>query len=160
MPQDDIQTTTLGRESKFKGELTCEGPVRVLGAIEGRITGQGEILIAEGSNCKASIDGRIVTIDGAVEGDVIARERLQLNNKARVRGDITAAALTVAEGAAFIGQVRVGPAAADAGVELEPKPNRPERPRQPAPPTIPAATNGTATPPWMQTTKPVSATTG
>src|SRR5262249_29790265 len=61
-----------------------------------------------GAQCKAAVEGATVIVDGLIEGDVQARERVQLNAKARVIGDIISATLVVAEGATFSGHCRVG----------------------------------------------------
>lgn len=47
-------------------------------------------------------------VDGQIEGNVTARERVELTAKARVKGDLVAARLVVAEGASFIGHCTVG----------------------------------------------------
>jgi cytoskeletal protein CcmA (bactofilin family) len=103
--------TVIGPDTQIKGEMTFESGACILGKFEGRIATRGELQIGETAVCKANIDAGRVVIDGAIEGDVVARERLELNAGATVAGDITAAKLVVAEGATFIGHCRVGEAA-------------------------------------------------
>jgi len=104
-------TTVIGPGAKFKGEMTLDGPAQILGTIEGSIQSSGQITIGQGSACHATVEAGTIIVDGNVEGDLIARERLQLTGKANVTGDIAAASLVVAEGAAFVGHVSVGPEA-------------------------------------------------
>lgn len=101
-------TTVIGPDTHIKGEMVFDSTARILGTFEGKIVAKGEVQIGDGACCKASVEGISVVVDGLVEGDVLARERVQLNQKARVIGDVVASTLVVAEGASFIGNVRVG----------------------------------------------------
>ena len=118
MPEAKLTTTVIGPDTHIKGEMVFDSTARILGTFEGRIVAKGEVQIGEGAACKASIEGSNVIVDGVVEGDVTARERVQLNNRARVIGDVTATTLVVAEGASFVGHCRVG---GEAGKGAPPK---------------------------------------
>jgi cytoskeletal protein CcmA (bactofilin family) len=106
------QTTVIGTGTHIKGEMTFEGSARLLGSFEGKISAKGELQIADGASCKAAVDAGTITIDGSVEGNVTARERIELTARAKMKGDLVAAKLLVAEGATFTGHVTVGPEAA------------------------------------------------
>jgi len=103
------QMTVISPEAEFQGRLTCRGPARILGAFEGEILSDHEVHIAEGAECHATIQAARIVVDGLIDGDLTASDRLQLGPKARVRGDLVAAALVVAEGASFCGHCTVGP---------------------------------------------------
>ncbi len=102
------EITVIGADTHIKGEMTFGSTARVLGTFEGTITAKGEVQVAEGATCRASIDAARVSVDGVVEGNVTAHEKLTLNQKARMKGDLVAPTLVVAEGAQFIGHVSVG----------------------------------------------------
>lgn len=105
---DTQQVTVIGRDAKFKGELSFDSSLKVLGLLEGLIRAGGEVTIAEGGLIKGDVEAATIIVEGTVEGDIIARNKLHLTAKARVIGDVTAASLLVAEGASFIGHCRVG----------------------------------------------------
>lgn len=109
--------TVIGPDTHIKGEMIFENAASVLGRFEGRIVSKGELTIGETSVCKAGIDAGRIIVDGAVEGDIVARERLELNPGATINGDIVAAKLVVAEGATFVGHCRVGEAAVKSAKE-------------------------------------------
>jgi cytoskeletal protein CcmA (bactofilin family) len=102
------QVTVLGPDARFKGELSIEGTGRILGSFEGTIRA-GELHIGPGATCQATIEANTIIIDGTHQGDLTARECLQLSSQANVQGDVTACALAVAEGATFVGRCVVGP---------------------------------------------------
>lgn len=105
---DMQQVTVIGRDAKFKGELTFDSSLKVLGLLEGVIRAGGEVTIGDGGLIKGDVEANTIVVEGTVEGDLIAKNKLHLTAKARVIGDVTAASLTVAEGATFIGHCRVG----------------------------------------------------
>ncbi len=107
--------TVIGADTSIKGELTFDTTARILGKVEGRISSKGELQIGDSAACKAALDAGKIIVDGTVEGNITARERVTLNSKARVTGDIVAGTLVVVEGASFSGNCRVGP---DAGKTL------------------------------------------
>jgi cytoskeletal protein CcmA (bactofilin family) len=100
--------TILGPDAKFKGDLTFDSAAKVLGHIEGSIKSKGKVLIADGSKCKASVKAKEVAIEGLIEGDVEATERVEVKPNGRINGDIVASRMTMADGAAIEGHVRIG----------------------------------------------------
>jgi cytoskeletal protein CcmA (bactofilin family) len=114
-PNTNTQMTVIGPDTQIKGEMTFNSTAKLMGMFEGKITAKGELQVAEGATCKASVDAGKVMVDGVVEGNVTATERVQLNAKSRMKGDLVALRLIVAEGAAFTGHVSVGPDARKPG---------------------------------------------
>jgi cytoskeletal protein CcmA (bactofilin family) len=100
--------TILGPDAKFKGDLSFDSAAKVLGHIEGTIRSKGKVLIANGCKCKASVAAKEVAIEGFVEGNVEATERVEVKAKGRISGDIVAARMTMGDGAAIEGHVRIG----------------------------------------------------
>lgn len=133
MADTTAQTTIIGADARFSGELNFEGTARILGTFEGRITSKGELQIAEGATCKATIEVGRLYLEGTVEGDVTARERLELSAKAKLKGNVVSPRLTVAEGATVIGHVTVGEGTSKAdqpeasSVETKPGVSQPAR---------------------------------
>lgn len=118
MADNENQITIIGRDAKIKGELSFDASAKILGTFEGKIIAKGEVIIGETATCRATVEAGNVIIDGPLEGDVIARDRLQLTAKAKVKGDITAGSLSVVEGASFVGHCKVGPEAVKLADEL------------------------------------------
>lgn len=102
------QRTVIGPDTSIKGEMVFEDSASILGTFEGRITAKRDVFIGEGAVCKADVEAESVQIDGVLEGNAIARERIQLNATARVHGDLISKTLVVAEGATVVGQCRAG----------------------------------------------------
>ena len=118
MAEPGKPTTVIGADTHIKGDMTFESTARILGTFEGRIVTKGEVQIAEGSSCRATIEAAKVLLDASVEGNVTARERMELTAKARLKGDLIATRLVIAEGAALNGHVSVGPDASKSAKPL------------------------------------------
>jgi len=109
MAEPAKDTTVIGSDTHVKGELTFKSGVRLMGTFEGRISGDGELQVSDGANCRADVESASVVVDGTVEGNLHARDKLQLNAKGVVKGDIVAGKMVMTEGASFFGQCAVGP---------------------------------------------------
>jgi len=143
--------TVLGPDAKFKGELTLDGTGRIHGVFEGTIKA-GELQITESATTLASIEGGTIIIEGNHQGDLVARDCLQLANKAHVQGDVTATSLAVAQGATFIGRCVVGPDALANAARFAAEPKGTARkPALRAPDWLepPAAAPATPAPEWL-----------
>ena len=110
-PHSDSRATAtiIGPDAHIKGEMSFEGSVRVLGTFEGKMTCGGTIEVGETARCKATVEGVRVIVEGQVEGEIAARETIELKAKAVVRGDISAESLVVIDGARLSGHCRIGP---------------------------------------------------
>jgi cytoskeletal protein CcmA (bactofilin family) len=102
------QLTVIGADTLVRGEIIAQSASYILGKVEGNIVAHAPLQIGLGAVCKANIQGTTVVIEGTVEGNVIASEKLELKPSALIKGDMTAAKLTVTEGAAFTGHCAVG----------------------------------------------------
>lgn len=100
--------TTLGADAVFKGELTFEKGMRLLGKFEGQITSEGQLMVAEGATLNGDVKANTIRIDGQVKGNMQASSKVQLAASARLEGDLQTNRLEVAEGAVLIGQCVVG----------------------------------------------------
>ena len=100
--------TILGPDTKFKGDLTFDSAAKVMGQVEGSIRSKGKVLIAQGAKCKASVAAKELAVEGLIEGNVEATERVEIKPNGRIAGDIVASRMTMADGAAVEGHVRIG----------------------------------------------------
>ena len=115
MAETGTQTTIIGSDTHIKGDMTFDGTAKLLGTFEGKITAKGDLHVADGATCRAVVEAGKVTVDGTVDGNVTARERIELTGKAKMKGDLISARLLVAEGASFVGHCTVGPEATKGG---------------------------------------------
>ena len=94
----------VGHGTTLTGETHFQMMLRVDGTLTGTVTSDGGTLIV-GTNGQvdANVSVGVATINGAVNGDVIASEKIQLGRTARVMGNISTPRLVIEEGAVFEG---------------------------------------------------------
>jgi len=124
------ETTVVGADSHFKGELTFERTAKIIGKFEGNISGKGELQISENASCNADVDAAGIQIDGMVKGNLQIKDTVKLNSKGTVKGDILAAKMVMAEGASFYGQCAVGPEALSKSTGAVPQAGAQQQPSQ------------------------------
>jgi cytoskeletal protein CcmA (bactofilin family) len=107
----ESNSVSLGPNDRLVGQLFIEGDVHLNGTVEGQVEATGNLEVVEGGNVKASLSGRGVSINGAVEGSVVANDKLVLGRSASLTGDIRVARLEIRDGAKFSGNVQMGKAA-------------------------------------------------
>jgi len=113
--------TILGPDANFKGELSFEKGMRLMGRFEGKVNTPGRLHIAKDAKMAADVDAGAIIVEGEVQGNLSANDRIELKNSARYEGDLKSTKLVVDEGAIFSGHVSVGP---DHGVaNNKPRPN-------------------------------------
>jgi cytoskeletal protein CcmA (bactofilin family) len=98
----------LYKGSHVSGQLSFQGPARVDGAVDGDIQCHGTLTIGEGAEVRAKIWGEVVIILGKVEGNVTAKEKVELTAPARLIGNIDTPRLIIAEGVVFDGDCSMG----------------------------------------------------
>jgi cytoskeletal protein CcmA (bactofilin family) len=106
------QTTVLNEDASFEGKLDFEGNVLVNGKFKGEIYSTGELTIGQTGVVEGKIEIGVIHIFGEVRGNILAKEKIEINSPAIVRGDIVAPSLIIKEGAVFEGNCSMGDLAA------------------------------------------------
>ena len=113
----------LGPRDRLIGQLYIEGDLRIGGVIEGEVEATGDVEIDDMAQVKASLAGRDVSINGHVNGAVVARKRLIVGRSGSLIGDVRVARLVIQDGASFSGKVSMGAGAEKAkAAEAAPAP--------------------------------------
>jgi len=104
---------------------TTEGPpksVKVLGSFEGRIDTKGDLVVASGGMLQADVEAGNIIIEGELNGNVAAKDMVELKQSARLQGDMRCERLIVTEGARFVGHCSVGAGGEEEGAPAEAPP--------------------------------------
>jgi len=88
---------------KFSGELTFDGK------LDGEIQTDGALNLGDGAVVNGNINAQSVVVRGKVNGNIHAKEKIEIKAKAELFGDIRAAKLAIEEGVTFVGKTEVNP---------------------------------------------------
>ena len=93
----------LGEGTSFSGTLQFEGTVRFDGRFEGEVSGSDLLIIGQSAAVRAEIQVGSLVVSGRVEGNIVARKRVELLPTAQASGTIKTPTLVVNDGAVFNG---------------------------------------------------------
>ena len=104
---DGLKTlpSNIARDAVYIGNLHGNENYLVHGEVHGNSDVQGMLMLAPGCRWKGNIVADNVVIRGRVEGDVIARFKLELRASAHVTGNISGPLIALADGAVVQGRV-------------------------------------------------------
>ena len=98
----------IGKSVVVKGELSGSEDLYVDGQIEGSIALKGNSLtVGPNGQVKASVDAKAVVVQGKLDGNIQASDRVDLRKSAIVTGDISAQRISIEEGAYLKGKVEI-----------------------------------------------------
>ncbi len=105
-PSSESGLVNIGPSIVIKGELSGDEDLTIEGRVEGKIELKSHNLtIGPKGKITAALYANAVTIKGEVNGNVFARERVEISESGRLNGDITSPRIVIADGAHFRGAV-------------------------------------------------------
>jgi cytoskeletal protein CcmA (bactofilin family) len=101
-------TTIIGANITIEGTLAGSEAVVVEGGIRGHVKLSSDLRVGTKGRVEATVHARSIIIEGRVEGDISADERVELVAGSSVDGNIKSPKIVVADGARFRGNVDMG----------------------------------------------------
>jgi cytoskeletal protein CcmA (bactofilin family) len=92
----------------FHGELSFQDTLRIDGKFAGTIRDGRLLIIGESADVNADIHVATVSVSGRLQGNVHAKERVELHASARCQCNLDTRVLVVEEGAMFEGGCSMG----------------------------------------------------
>jgi cytoskeletal protein CcmA (bactofilin family) len=109
---------------KFSGELTFDGK------LEGDINSDGALNLGDNAVIKGNIDAGSVVVRGKINGNITAKDKIDIKARTELFGDIRAPKLAIEEGVTFVGKTEVNPN--KVAPSASPPPRTGEAPKPPA----------------------------
>ena len=98
----------ISRGIEIQGDITFADRLQVEGKVDGKLTSDsGTLIIGESGQIEAQIDVGVCVVHGSVQGNLVARSKLEIRRTGRVHGDVITPVLLVEEGAVFNGAIRM-----------------------------------------------------
>lgn len=118
-------STIIGKDSVFTGDMEVKGTLRIDGRIKGRIICDETVSIGATGDVEAEIDAKMVIVAGTVVGNIRTSEKIEMQAKAKVLGDVSTKNIVIEQGAIFHGScqmkgVKEGEIKADKMMEKKP----------------------------------------
>lgn len=107
-PQNRIDSL-IGLGTRIEGDVSFTGGLRVDGEIKGNVTAVSDaastLVVSEQARIEGDIRVSHLVVNGTIDGPVYASEFLELQSKARVRGDVHYSRLEMHLGAVVEGRL-------------------------------------------------------
>src|SRR5215472_17431919 len=104
----------IGKSVVIKGQLWGSEDLYVDGQVEGSISlKNNRLTVGPHGQVKASVEAKGIVVQGKLEGNVLASDRVDLLKSAIVTGDISTQRISIEEGAFLKGKIDI-PGKADA----------------------------------------------
>ena len=125
----------LNSEVEIKGNLKFSGELTFDGKVEGEIQTDGTLQLGDSAVINGNINAQTVVVRGKVNGNIVAKDKIEIKAKTEIFGDIRASKLAIEEGVTFVGKTEVNPNKVS---PVPAPPSRPtEMPKTPEPATKP-----------------------
>lgn len=111
MANENAQTT-ISADVQITGTIKSNGPIRIDGKLDGDLVCAADAVIGRNAVIKGSLQVNTIIIEGSVQGNVTAKDKIDMKSTAKVHGDIVAKRLAVEDGVTFIGKSEVNPTGA------------------------------------------------
>lgn len=107
-PRKGGAPAVIGPSITIKGDVTGDEDLMIQGRVEGSVNlTQHNVTIGNSGRVKAGVHGRLVVVEGEVEGDLLATEQIILRNTAKVEGSLSAPRVALEDGAVFRGGIEM-----------------------------------------------------
>lgn len=94
----------ISKGVSIDGKFKSEGNVRIDGIVNGDVTVGGNLTLGETAEVNGEIKAENVTLSGKVFGQISAADKLILESKSILKGDLSAKILVIEPGAFFEGK--------------------------------------------------------
>ena len=103
---------TLDSKVEIIGTLKFSGELMFAGKLEGDIATDGTLALGDSAVIKGNLNVNSCVLRGKVNGNITARERIEIKAGTELFGDIRSARLAIEEGVTFVGKTEVNPSKA------------------------------------------------
>lgn len=108
-PSQNNSKNTLNSDVEIKGNLKFSGELTFDGKLDGEVHTDGTLHLGDGAVISGNIHAQTVIVRGKVNGNIVAKEKIEIKSKAELFGDIKSSKLVIEEGVTFVGKTEVNP---------------------------------------------------
>ncbi|MGE5682129.1 MAG: bactofilin family protein [Bacillota bacterium] len=105
---EDVSIISKG--VNIEGKFKSEGSVRIDGIVNGDVFVEGNLTLGETAEIKGEVKAENITLSGKIFGQVSATDKLVMESKSILKGDLSAKILVIEPGAFFEGKCLMSPA--------------------------------------------------
>ncbi len=136
-------SAALGKNVTVKGQIFAREDLTIDGEVEGTVEcHEHRLTIGPNARVQAGLKAREIIIQGSIQGNVDATDKIDIKKEAKLVGDIKTSRIVIEDGAYFKGSIDISKAAARPVVQAAASASTPAAPA-PATPVAAAPAGGT-----------------
>lgn len=98
-------TSSIGENIEFSGSFSGEGNLVVRGHVKGDSDVNSTVVIAETGSWDGKLTADTVIVAGIVNGDIVAREKIEVLENAKIIGNLSSPVIAIETGAIHEGHI-------------------------------------------------------
>jgi len=118
----DNMNTVIGKDCTFSGTIEVTGSLRVDGFVKGEVKSKETVVIGPTGKVEGDVIAKNSVVSGEVTGNINAEDKVELQAKAILQGDLKTKSLVIEQGAVFQGACRMK----DGDMSHKPAPEKPK----------------------------------
>ena len=108
-PTANPSKNQLNSDVEIKGNLKFSGELNFDGRLEGDVQTDGVLTLGDNANITGNVNAQSVLARGKINGNISAKDKVEIKSRTELFGDIRAAKLVIEEGVTFVGKIEVNP---------------------------------------------------
>ncbi len=100
---DGLMNTIIGKDTTITGTLDVKGALRVDGCVKGKIICSDCVTVGSTGEVEADIEANTAIIAGHMVGNISTSDKIELQAKCEMEGDLKTKSLVIEQGAVFCG---------------------------------------------------------
>ena len=121
----------LASDVEIKGNLKFSGELTFDGKLDGEVQTDGVLNLGDSAVINGNVSAQSVVVRGKMNGNINAKEKIEIKAKTELFGDIRASKLVIEEGVTYVGKTEVNP---NKVAPSAPRPGEAPKPGEPARP--------------------------
>lgn len=106
--KDGTLSGFVGSGTNVTGEASFKSLLRIDGHFSGRVSSStGTLIVGSGGQVDANVEVAVAQIQGIVNGDIIASQRIELGRAGKLNGNIQTPSLVIEQGGVFEGSCKM-----------------------------------------------------
>jgi cytoskeletal protein CcmA (bactofilin family) len=101
--------TLIGAAAVIEGDIRFKGGLRIDGEVRGSVIAEegapSMLVLSERAKIVGAVRAGSLVVNGSIEGPVLAEDTIELQPKARIRGDVSYRSLEIHQGAVVDGRL-------------------------------------------------------
>ncbi|MDH3998204.1 MAG: polymer-forming cytoskeletal protein [Desulfuromonadales bacterium] len=108
-PKEGDVKAFLGAGSEFEGRMVFNENMRIDGSFRGEISSSDLLVVGDSARLQAEVVVGSLIISGHFQGNISAKNRVELRAPAQINGNVEAPVVSIEEGVIFNGSIKMNP---------------------------------------------------